>query len=333
MLQISGVLEIRSHQLCRHALKMINATICGTATTEFWRLMESYFGVDEDEDEAALEDAQSLAEVLAQKKAWTEESVPSVSKSSFREAGETSSAPQPPGASKIPPEIIIDDDDDDENTSVASVHTAASSGSGYKTLASKKKATVEKYPTLMSLAEASLFYPTSDTTLHMTGVDLQYISERKKIGPYKGYYRCAYKQCEYAAQTRGVVATHVRRVHLGHALGCRFCPTMAWWQARYWSEHMDKFHSEASKYEPLSMPEGIKAEEISPEDVPEEDHFVVEQSWVYPPERPAVPIHRTEPKQEATNVAEVKEIDVAEVHQSAKKRKFAESDLEDLFSD
>ena len=59
MLQISGVLEIRSHQLRRDALKLINATICGTATTEFWCLMESYFGIDEDIEEAALEDAQS----------------------------------------------------------------------------------------------------------------------------------------------------------------------------------------------------------------------------------------------------------------------------------
>ena len=70
MLQISGVLEIRSHQLWRDALKLINATICGTATTEFWHLMESYFGIDEDIEEAALEDAQSLAEIVAQKKAW-----------------------------------------------------------------------------------------------------------------------------------------------------------------------------------------------------------------------------------------------------------------------
>ena len=86
MLQISGVLELRSHQLRQHALKLINATICGMATTEFWRLMESYFGVDEDEAEAALEDAQSLADIIAQKKAWATEEVPSISKESAKES-------------------------------------------------------------------------------------------------------------------------------------------------------------------------------------------------------------------------------------------------------
>ena len=325
MLQISGVLELRSHQLRRHALKMINATICGTATTEFWRLMESYFGVDEDPDEAALQDTQSLADILAQKKAWSSEDVPSVPK----EAGLAAlPAPEPP-TQEQPPEVIIDDDDD--NVSLASVHTTQSTGSTssapLKTLAAKKKETVSKYPSACSLKEASLFYPTSDSTLHATGVDAKYITDRKKIGSYgsyKGYYCCAWQDCDYAAQTHGAVATHVRRVHLGHALACRFCPTMAWWQARYWSDHMDRFHSDQAKYEAVTMPEGIKAEEVTEENIPEEDHYVIQQSWNFPQTRPSVPIHRTEPKREA-------EVEVAEVHESSKKRKFAGSDLEELF--
>ena len=64
MLQISGVLELRSHQLQWDALKLINSTICGTATMDIWRLMESYFRVDEDIEEVALDEAQSLAEIL-----------------------------------------------------------------------------------------------------------------------------------------------------------------------------------------------------------------------------------------------------------------------------
>ena len=35
MLQILDVLELRSHQLRHDALKLMNATICGTATTDF----------------------------------------------------------------------------------------------------------------------------------------------------------------------------------------------------------------------------------------------------------------------------------------------------------
>ena len=144
MLQISGVLEIRSHQLWRDTLKLINATICGTATTEFWHLMESYFGIDKDIEEAALEDAQSLAEIVAQKKAWAEENVPSVSKGSDAPLV----APHALAAPTAQPEEVVIDDDDDDNASLASAHTAhsASSSGGLQTLAAKKRATVEKYP-------------------------------------------------------------------------------------------------------------------------------------------------------------------------------------------
>ena len=82
MLQISGVLELRSHQLQRDALKLINSTICGTATMDFWKLMESYFGVDEDIDEAALDKAQSLTEILQLKSQSESKNAPSVSKKS-----------------------------------------------------------------------------------------------------------------------------------------------------------------------------------------------------------------------------------------------------------
>ena len=327
MLQISGVLELWSQQLRHHSLKMINATICGTATTEFWSLMESYFGIDEDAEEGAVEDAQSLTDILAQKRAWVSESVPSITKGPPEEVAETPSTSRQP---KVPPTIILDEDD--EEGDIASVHSTqsgASSGS-LQTLAAKKKANLEKYPSLCSLKEATLFYPTSATSLHMTGVQPEHITDRKRIGAegsYKGYYSCAFKNCSYIAQTHGVVATHIRKVHLGHALSCRFCPATAWWQARYWSDHMDKCHSDQPKYEPLTLPEGtIKAEEVSTENIPEEDHFVVQQTWSFPQEWPAVPIHHTEPKREA-------EAEMVEVHQSSKKMKFIESDLEDLFTD
>ena len=314
MLQISGVLEIRSHQLRRDALKLMNATLCGTATTEFWRLMESYFGVDEDLEEAALEDAQSLAEIMAQKKAWVEENVPSVSK-------ETSEAI---------PEVVIDDDDDEADMETASVQTShsASSSTSLKTLAAKKHTTIQKYPSACNIKSAQLFYPTSSDTLHSTGVYPDYVTDRKKIGPYKGYYCCNYGDCQYAGQTHGVVCTHVRRVHLGHALGCRFCPTLSWWQARYWSDHMDRAHSNQPKYEALSLPENpegiVKAEEVVAGDIPEEDHFIIRESWSYPPTQQPVPVHKAE---------SAPQMETPLVHKSAKKRKFTGSDLEELFED
>ena len=215
MLQISGVLEIRSHQLRRDGLKLINATICGTATTEFWHLMESYFGIEEDIEVAALEDAQSLAEIVAQKKAWAEENVPSVSKGSDAPFA----APRALAAPTAQPEEVVIDDDDDDNASLASVHTAhsASSSGSLQMLAAKKRATVEKYPSFCNIKSATLFFPTSSDTQHATGIKPEHITDRKKIGPYCEYYCCAFGNCNYATQTQGVVATHVRRVHLGHA--------------------------------------------------------------------------------------------------------------------
>ena len=230
MLQISGVLELRSHQLCWDALKLINSMICGTATTDFWRLMESYFGVDEDIEEAALDEAQSLAEILQLISQSEGENIPSISKGSIEAS-----------ASKAPEEdIMIIEEEDDDNISATSLQTAKSmsSSTSLKTLGQKKCATEKKYPNFCLLKEATLFYPTSLSSMHATGVNPDLITEHRKMGTYKGYYCCAYGSCVYAAQTHGLVATHVCCIHLGHALGCHFCPTLTWWQARYWSNHM-----------------------------------------------------------------------------------------------
>ena len=47
-----------------NALRLLNATITGSAISNLWQLLESYFGVDEDPYEAEVEDAVSIAELL-----------------------------------------------------------------------------------------------------------------------------------------------------------------------------------------------------------------------------------------------------------------------------
>ena len=136
MLQILGVLELRSQQLRCHAFKMINVTICGTATTEFWRLMESYFRVDEDADEGALEDAQSLADILAQKRAWASENVPSITKESSKETGE---APSTSKQQIISPEVVHNDDEEGGSVASAPSTLSGASGGSLKTLATEKE--------------------------------------------------------------------------------------------------------------------------------------------------------------------------------------------------
>ena len=254
--------------------------------------MGSYFGVDEDIEEAALDEAQSLAEILQLKSQSEDENIPSVSKGSIEAS-----------ASKAKEEdIMIIKEEDDDNISATSLQTAKSVSSltSLKTLRQKKCGTEEKYPKFCSLKEATLFYPTSLSSMHATGVNPELITECQKIGTYKGYYCCTYGSCAYAAQTHGLVATNVCHIHLGHALGCHFCPTLAWWQVRYWSSHMDKYHSDQMKFEPLEMPQGeLKAEEVDP------DHFITEEHFTLPMTRPAIPFHHTESKAEPAEIIEV----------------------------
>ena len=98
-----------------------------------------------------------------------------------------------------------------------------------KTLKQKKKITsVAKYPSKCTLAEAQLFFPTSDKTVYETGVDGKLIGLRENLPQYCGLYCCLFKGCDYGAQIRGTTLSHIHRVHLAHALGCRSCPEKSW---------------------------------------------------------------------------------------------------------
>ena len=64
LLQFSGLLEAQARKLHRDALRLQTTALCGTATTNFLDIMESFFGVEEDEAEANLKDAASMAAVI-----------------------------------------------------------------------------------------------------------------------------------------------------------------------------------------------------------------------------------------------------------------------------
>ena len=196
MLQISGVLELWSHQLRHDTLLLMNATLCGTATTDFWCLMENYFRADEDIDEAALDEAQSLADVLKLKKQWSREDVPSVAKSTAEPDDDIA--------------ILEEEDDRSLTTSNVTTKSVPSTTGSLQTLAQKKRATEDKFRNFCMPKEASLFYPTNEKSMHTTGISPAHISERMKIEGYKGFYRCLFdKDCQYAAQTNGLIATHI----------------------------------------------------------------------------------------------------------------------------
>ena len=263
MLQLSGVLEMQSLRLKRDALKLMNATVCGTATSAMWSVLENYFGIEEDVEEKELEEAQSLAEMLRIQRGEAKEDVPALTK---QQADSEEAA------------LAEEADDAADTESVASSTTSSTVGVGAKrkTLTALKKKAMDDYPTKCSISEAKVFYPTSSESMHSTGVDSSLICERQSLPGYRGFYECNVGDCTYVSHTHGVCTTHVRRCHLGYAVGCRFCPQKRWWQARTWSEHMDKYHSDVPKFEVLEMPTGVvKAEEIEPELFIEKEKFVI----------------------------------------------------------
>ena len=102
--------------------------------------------------------------------------------------------------------------------------------------------------------------------------------------------------CDYGAQVKGIVYSHVHRVHLGVTLGCRFCPKKSWWQARYWSIHMQNIHPQEPKFEPLVLPENIKAEPVESEVLITEERFEI-----------PTPKHLLEAKKEAQTTKRIKQ--------------------------
>ena len=59
---------MQAHCLHQDALRLQNAALCGTATTNFLDMMENFYGVDEDKEEAKMEDAASFAAFIKQNK-------------------------------------------------------------------------------------------------------------------------------------------------------------------------------------------------------------------------------------------------------------------------
>ena len=238
LIQFSGLLEQQAQHLHHDAMKLQAAALCGTASTNFLNFMENFYGVDEEEEEGALEDAASFTAFVKQHSEEREKEKAilklSVSKASVKrdELGE------------------VEEEEDIEDS--ASTTTSTAKCNSLKQL-KVSVADQEKYPSKCSLKEAELFFPTSTSTLHDTGVDAKYIGTREGLSGYKGLYCCLFEGCDFGAQVRANTLSHIRRVHLGHAVGCRYCPTRTWWQARTWSDHMTHTHPDVPKYPPQEM--------------------------------------------------------------------------------
>ena len=304
MLQMAGVLEVQAAKLRRDALSMLLGTISGSATTNLWKLLEHFFGVDEDPEDTRAAEASSLANLLKAQREEREQDKAATAEVIFQrklqqEADSTPSSSQQTG---------------EQLTGAAKCK---------KTLKEQKAAkSNDDYPEKCSLAEAQLYFPTSLDSMHQTGVADSWIGERIKLGGYKGCYPCMGANCDYVAQTRGVLCSHVRRVHLGVAIGCRFCPEKSWWQARTWAEHMDKVHEDMPRYEVITS--GANVVSTTEETEEEGELFVSEETLVIPPPG-SIPI-----KQEAPEPPSDEDVLEEPADQSPKRRKLSDENKEAL---
>ena len=150
LFRYSGLLEMKAQELPWDASRLQTAALCGVATTNFLDLMENFYRVDKTPEEQALGDAASFSAFVAAHK--KDEASKSLSKS--KQEVETE-------------EIDVGEDDDESDEEP-------------KTLKQKKTPTA-KYPSKCSLAKAHLFFPTSDKTVHETGVDGKLIGSRENL--------------------------------------------------------------------------------------------------------------------------------------------------------
>ena len=211
LLQFSSLLEAQAQKLRHDALKLVNSTIAGTAMTNLWQLLENFFGVNEEPEEEELQDATSLTAAICARKVEQEQETAAKSLAVTK-------------SNVLAEEGVEEEEEEIEDT--ASTTSSQFTAPPVHTLSQIKesKRAMEKYPSKCELREAQLFFPTSSETMHQTGVDVHYIGTRQKLSGYKGIYFCLFGDCDYRAQVKGIVYSHICRVHLGVALGCRFCP-------------------------------------------------------------------------------------------------------------
>ena len=167
---------------------MLLGTVSGSATSNLWKLLEHFFGVDEDAVEEEAAEATLLASMI---KSLCEEH-------NQDKVAEASSVPT--GAEQ---ELLQD------STPSSSQQTVTSGAAKRKSTLKEKKVTPDKYPNKCPLEEAQLFFPTDSDMMHQTGVPARLVGDRIKLGGYKGCYPCASGGCKYVAQTRGVLCDHI----------------------------------------------------------------------------------------------------------------------------
>ena len=92
------------------------------------------------------------------------------------------------------------------------------------------------------LEECKIVYPTSSDGLTMSGVPAEFLSPRSS----DGHYGCLYGDCGAKISGKPAAASHIRRKHLGIAIGCYVC-NRRYYKPQGWMDHMKSKHSNLSR--------------------------------------------------------------------------------------
>ena len=145
------------------------------------------------------------------------------------------------------------------------------------------------------LSECKIVFPLNAETLPTSGVPVEYISARFSDGS----YGCLWEDCDQKASSRPAVATHIRRKHLGIALGCKLCPAKQFYKHGSWQDHMKKSHpgvAPAAWY--MNPSEGVQSAHAPGITVEELATVLatpaVQRAMANPTPTPA-PVHESEP--------------------------------------
>ena len=239
MMRFSTALESRALDLKMEALEWMSAAVAGTQATPIWDEIAKCFAVcarpvhrpkvsaEEEEDPFDFIDpAPPIARPLGDEVL----DPPASYKDPITRAIET---------------LTISTGDSPLKDSVGSESVVREAA---KAAAKKLREKTIHTPDIVKLEDAVAFTPLSAESVSTTGVPKHlYCKRAGKSSQHAtaSLYFCSHPSCSppQSFTQKAAAHVHLRRAHLGHALGCLYCPMKKWWSPVAWNAHMDTHHA------------------------------------------------------------------------------------------